>query len=450
MNTSECDICVEKYNKTNRAKVICICEYEACRSCIKTYLLDKKEETHCLNCKVKWDRNFMSKNFERTFMSKIYKNHREEILFERELGMLEATQPYVEREIKIEKLKLKMEELRISYENEMKMLEKEYVELTNCSKIERKKFIRKCPNNNCHGFLSSGLKCELCDFFACSECREITGKTTDERNKHKCNNEIVESIKMLEKDSKPCPKCASMTFKIIGCNQMFCVECHTPWDWSTGKIENGQIHNPHYIEYLAKQNKGTAPRNPLDVICGREIDNNLMIELMKIFPRKLKKDWYEVTNSLGQLVYYNYKTHTMSLNFPFEELKDVDFVDIAREIIHIRSVERPRFQETDYLEKNMQLRIAYMRNKLDKETFKSYIQKKEKDNEKKREISNLLDMYINCMTDIFYRFLDDPKKEKTIKVEIEKLRVYTNNCFFSIGKSFNSKIYEISKDFVFK
>jgi hypothetical protein len=208
------------------------------------YLLSKTEDAHCMSCKVGWDRVFMADNFEKTFMAKGCRDHREQILIEREMGMLQATQPYVEREIKLEKLELARNELRIKYENDLRNLQDEYQAVSGNTTVERKKFVRKCPNGDCHGFLSSGLKCELCENFACSDCREVTGKTTEEREAHTCNSEIVESVKFLEKDSKPCPKCASMTFKIIGCSQMFCVECHTPWDWNSGRIVTGQIHNP--------------------------------------------------------------------------------------------------------------------------------------------------------------------------------------------------------------
>lgn len=98
----ECQICIEKYNKTNRARVKCTCGFECCRQCAKTYLLDRHEDPCCMSCKTKWNRKFLVDNFEKVFMAKTYKNYREDLLFERELGMLQGTQPYVEKQIKIE------------------------------------------------------------------------------------------------------------------------------------------------------------------------------------------------------------------------------------------------------------------------------------------------------------------------------------------------------------
>lgn len=406
---SDCNICAEKFNKNNRTKITCHCEFEVCRSCGKIYILDKIEDAHCMNCKIKWDRKFMADNFDKTFMSKSYRDHREQILIEREMGMLQATQPYVEREIKLEKLNVAMIRLRINYENDMKILQdKIQVASGSSATVEHKKFIRKCPNGECHGFLSSSLKCKLCENYSCSDCREITGKKTEERDAHTCDPQIIKSVKLLEKDSKPCPKCASLTFKSTGCNSMWCIECHSSWNWISGKIETGTIHNPEYFDWLKKQNK-QVPRNPLDFICGREIDNIFIMQLSKT-----KKN----------------------------------FVEIARNIIHISHVEILRFQVGNRLEDNLQMRIDFMRNKIDKKDLKKKIQKKEKENEKKLEISNVLNMYKNCMTDIFYRLMAD-SEQNTIKNEMNALRIYVNESLKRISNTYNCKTYEINKNFVF-
>lgn len=445
-----CNICIEPYNKTSRAKVVCRCSFEACRACIKTYFLDRSEDASCMSCKIGWDRGFLSQNLEGTFMSKDYKIHRENLLIEREMGMLQATQPYVEREIKMERLKLEIEELRIKYHRDLQILEDEYASISISSTVERKKFIRKCPNGYCHGFLSSGLKCELCENFACSNCREVTGKTTMQRDAHVCNPQIVESVKFLEKDSKPCPNCASLTFKIHGCHSMWCVECHSSWNWVSGKIENGAIHNPEYFDWL-KNKTGTVPRNPLDIVCGREIDNNFVSNLIGTYPIKLARHWVATVDMRGRPLYYNRQTNQRTSICPYKDgiKPDNNFGEIARNIIHIRHVEVARFQAPDRLQDNLQMRIDFMRNKIEKEDFKKRIQKKEKDNDKKREINNVLGMYINCMTDIFYRLINNPKEKDNIKNEMEELRKYVNESFKRISTTFNCKAYEINKDFVF-
>lgn len=448
MSSNICNVCAEPFNKSKRAVVKCMCDFECCRQCAKTFLLGRVEDACCMSCNVGWNRKFMAENFEKTFMTRQYKDHREEVLIERELGMLQATQPHVEREIRIEKLQEEIRQWREEYIRKLHKLEGELMDLMHGEITERKKFVRKCPNGECHGFLSSALKCELCECWACGDCREVKGFSTEEKESHECNKDILESVKLLEKDSKPCPNCASLTFKTIGCNSMWCVECHASWNWVSGKIESGTIHNPEYFDWLKKQ-KGTIPRNPLDVQCGREIDNNFIIRLLGIFPRDIKNGWKEVRNWRGEYEYQKYNGLRQS-TFPFKSNStNENFAEIARNIIHIRHVEIPRFQAPDRLQNNLQIRINYMRNKIKKEEFKKIIQKKEKENEKKREINNILGMYMNCMTDIFYRLTAKPKQKDTINIEMEALRKYVNESLARVSSTYNCKKYEINKEYIF-
>lgn len=66
----------------------------------------------------------------------------------------------------------------------------------------------------------------------------------------------------MEKDTKPCPKCASMIFRISGCNDMWCTVCHTSFDWVSGQIIiNRHIHNPHMVDWVREHgeiNNGRA------------------------------------------------------------------------------------------------------------------------------------------------------------------------------------------------
>ena len=402
-----CNICAEKFNKSSRALVKCNCDFECCRSCFKTYILSKTDDSSCMSCKIVFDRKFLTDNLEKSFINKTYKLHREDVLFNRELGMLQATQSYVEKEIKIEKLRLEIKLLNETYFTKLKLLENElYSVQSKDDSIYKKTFVRKCPNGECLGFLSSSLKCELCECWACANCRESKG-TTVEKNNHICDKNILENVIFMEKDAKPCPKCSSMISKVSGCMQMWCVECHTTFDWTTLKISTGPIHNPEFFAYQLKNN--TLQRNPLDIQCGRELDHHFIQNLKLI--------------------------------------KNDPLFEVCRQVIHIRFIEQPRFHNENRLNENLQLRIDFMRNKIDKNTFKVNIQKKEKDFVKKTELSNVLAMYVTCMTDLFYRL--NFKSYNSIKTEMNVLRNYTNECLNRISYSYNCVNYTIDDKFIF-
>lgn len=132
---------------------------------------------------------------------------------------------------------------------------------------ERKTFVMKCQVNECKGFLSQAYKCGLCSKFTCSHCY------MPKEENHECNPDNVASTKMIKEETRPCPKCSTRIYKIDGCDQMWCTDCRTAFSWKTGAIVNGNIHNPHYYEYL-RNTQGSVPRadqpyNP----CGEVMDN---------------------------------------------------------------------------------------------------------------------------------------------------------------------------------
>jgi hypothetical protein len=189
--------------------------------------------------------------------------------------------------------------------------------------------------------------------------------------------------------------------------------CGTAFCWNTGKIET-QIHNPHYFEYLRKTNNGFVERNPNDIICGRELDNN--------FVRMLSNKSYTSNNIL----------------------------EITRNIQHIRFMVLPKYTPRDRHQGNLDLRIKYMRKAIDKTKMKMLIQRREKENMKKREITNVFNMFINSMIDILYRFyyeVNSINLQNVFLKEMNSLREYTNICFENIFKTYKCSEFYIGTNF---
>ena len=120
------------------------------------------------------------------------------------------------------------------------------------SNTEIKKTLKTpCPNNDCRGFLSSENECPLCNSKVCETCMNVK-----EDEEHKCNNDDIQTVKLIKKNTKNCPNCNVSIHKTEGCDQMWCVKCHTTFSWNTLKIKNGEvIHNPEYIQYIKNEVK---------------------------------------------------------------------------------------------------------------------------------------------------------------------------------------------------
>jgi hypothetical protein len=96
--TTECQICFEKYNKSNHAPIKCTsCDFEACRQCHATFILDPSNVTpNCMNCHRELQREFLVEKFTQKFVTQDWKKHREQIIFQRERALLPTRQPVAE------------------------------------------------------------------------------------------------------------------------------------------------------------------------------------------------------------------------------------------------------------------------------------------------------------------------------------------------------------------
>lgn len=272
-NVPCCFICVEPFNKSTRSVIKCKCDYTSCKTCVKQYLVSQSQDPHCMNCKVEWDQKFMTDNFDSKFISTEFKKYRENILFERELGMMPQTQILVDNEIQIEKFLSEIRKLQIEesiIQDKIKDLYLRIYDINfNKDKLVKREFVRQCPNGECRGFLSTNLKCNICEKWACGDCREVKGDTRDAE--HICNPDTVESIKALGKEMKECPKCSYKISKIDGCFAkdtpilMYNGSCKMAQDIKIGDILVGDDGNKRIVQdtvsgldemYEIKQNNG--------------------------------------------------------------------------------------------------------------------------------------------------------------------------------------------------
>jgi hypothetical protein len=393
-------------------------------------------------CAKEWSRKFLRENFTNTFLTSKYKEHLEDILFDQEKSLLPATQPLVEEKKAKKALKKQIKDLSLLIEDlytQKEDLERQLqygITRSPEENKERATFVRQCPANGCRGFLSSQWKCGICEQWSCPECHELKGFTRDSH--HTCDPNNIKTAKLLEKDSKPCPKCQSLIFKISGCDQIWCTQCHVAFSWKTGKLEK-HIHNPHFYEWQRKNGGGNAPRNHADIECGRELTHytvSRMLDLAKKYPHLYKVNQHKHTKMYSK--------------------KIIEISDIIRNIIHNTTQELPRFQ-TDYVVRNQDLRIKYLEGLITEYEFKLLIQRNDKKNRKNTEISQVLQLANTTVTDIVYRLIDnldkardDPPNIDLFLREIEEIIKYCNDIFKDIAFTYNTVQYKFSNIFMFE
>lgn len=439
-----CSICVEKYNKTNHRKIQCIhCDGVYCKKCMETYMLNELSDPKCMMCQHELSNDFLVANMTSSFLNNTFKKHRETILMDREKCLMPHTQEHVKYEIKIrnmsEEVKTEAEEIKKMKQKiiqlEKSILQKNRrisrwlfnheIDETDNDKHESSSssnFIHCCPVENCKGFLSTQWKCGICEVKVCNRCNNI--KTSDN---HECNEDDVKTIEMLRKDTKPCPSCGCMIHKIHGCDQMWCVQCKTPFSWKNGKIEKGVVHNPHYYEWQRQTNNGIAPRVPGDIQDGcLDIRYYDVVNMRRILST-IFEDTTQCSNALRTITTY-------------QQL-----------INHTKYYEIRRYVTNDSIEKaNVDLRIKYMLNELDENKWKVLLQQREKKKKKNIEIHQIMDMFINVGSDLFKNIFLQCKTPLHIKnscLELDALIKHVNKSFLKIKEKYNNKVpYIIQRD----
>lgn len=404
----ECEICC--FSK--KSVFSCpYCDYNACTQCCERVILDSINDPSCVSCKKAYSSDFFHETFTNVFITKKYKAHREQILYEKEKSLLPATQVEVERRLKKQAIEQKMRDIRAQIDQlkgEMMKCKDELwvLESKTEEKSERREFVCQCPSNDCRGFLSTRYKCSICGIQACSDCREIKRENED----HKCDPNTLETIKELQKTTRSCPNCQTRIFKIEGCDQMWCTQCNVAFCWRTGKIEKGIIHNPHYFEYM-RRNGQDAPRNPHEVRCG----GLPRTDVLKYFTSKKKQE---------------------------------KATEIYRTVNHLRDVNLRVLPTHVDNQSNLELRVDFMMKTIDENAFKTKLQRKEKDRLKKLEQRDIIEMYCNVVQDLFIAFETDMKnptknREKSIDEFFsaeQQIRKYSFESYDKLNRKYKSDV----------
>lgn len=435
MEAMQCIICFDKYTETKRRPVVCpYCHHYACAPCQKTCLLSSSSDPRCFHCKQTWSRQFLVDSFDKMFVLQKYKSHREKVLLEREKSMVPATQPqYVnyklhkqlvdtmdQRAIEIHELKQTIRKLTEENANDdarARRIKQSNYQSDGCRRQENgdsetraKKpkltYVKKCPHAECRGYVSSNGICGTCETKVCMECGELASEG------HECKEEDVATAKLLERDTKSCPSCSTPIYRIAGCDQMFCTQCHTAFSWKTGAIETNHIHNPHYYEWMRDTGRH-IPRERGDVPCGEYIS---VYDLQRVVKAA------DANEELGHRIseWHRLITHVEQ-----------------NQVRHLRR----KMQQTP--DSNLDLRLQYLSNEITEEDWKTRLQRREKLRQKNNDLYLTFDMFVTAGKDIM-RKIQVPsvvRKEDISGVcdELDALKDYTENSLKGIWESYKNK-----------
>lgn len=318
----ECSVCYEKYNKQNHKEVQCFhCEKSSCSSCIQRYLVETTTDPKCLHCNIKWDRRFMINNLTKKFCNTDYRHYRRSMIYERNKCFLPTISSILGEKEKLKELDNQIVDFKKQLEILMEERGRQFMNIINLEEnfiqgrevnIENKKNNinnRPCITENCLGFLGGDGICPICKYKTCLSCNI---KIDDNKETHECKKEDKEQWEYLKKTTKPCPSCQVRIFKISGCDQMWCTNCHNAFSWSRGTIEKGTIHNPHYYDWVFNNEQIERTEN----INEGECNENILPDLYRLRSILLIKKFHP--KEIGKVM------------------------DIHRHLIHLKEIEIPK------------------------------------------------------------------------------------------------------------
>jgi hypothetical protein len=431
----DCIVCCEVINGHNKPIECCFCDFTACTRCTERYLLNIHDDAHCMSCRKGWDTGVLNKCMTNTFLSTKFRQHRKDTLLDREKSLLPQTQPDVARCIADRERKALIDNLT----ERKKLIRLEVVEIDkNIRDIQRSgnivretgldggRMTRKCPIENCRGFLAGNWMCGICETQICKECNEEKG------DEHVCDQNNVETMKLLKKDSKPCPSCGTIITKIDGCDQMWCTQpsCHAAFSWRTGQKVFGIIHNPHFIQFSMEN--GTNDRNPMDLPCGG------LPNIVDYFNNVRR--YSEAVSKLPG------KDFTNPFTLPIRCMR------------HIMVEELNHYNVTDVRDLNADLRVRYLMNEITDNGMASTVINRDTARAKKKAFHDIVVMTLHTGTDItnvLNALISDRGKPYSVTaiddqlLTMKKLRQYANSQFKRVGDLYKCKYPRIDMSWEF-
>jgi hypothetical protein len=371
-----------------------------------------------MHCQVAFKYEHICDEFPKTFWQKEYKKHRETMLFDMERAQCVATLPYVQMvheqdairddlravndEIKRLRRLLQLN-IRRQVELNRRFVNLDPMHVTRAAP-QTAEYHTPCNTPDCRGFVTKKEpQCACCKQRTCHNCHQTVEPDPD--TEHECKADDVATVQELRRNSKQCPECRVNISKIDGCDQMFCVSCHTAFSWNTGQRVTGPIHNPHYFEVRAQLGANFPVRNGGEGVCD---------------------------DALPDVRYFR---NTLS-----QETITRDSETTLRYATHIRQVTIPELRANGAREysfrTNLRNRVAWMLKQRSDDEFKLILYRNDKKSRFHSELLALFQMYVNVIGTLYNNIVVE--RSMRSYPDVQMLKRYTREQLLAIKGRYNS------------
>lgn len=458
-----CDICAETLNKTSHRPVECprhACRRVACASCVERYLLGLMSVTagQCMHCRVEYDPMWLRRVMTASFMSGPYKRHREHVMLEHEKSLIPRTMPIIESSRRLQSLQEEENALKA----EMTRLRRRMVETGAQIRTVRRQhardlraidthgpppeateeeegggratlhYLRPCAREDCPGYVNSRTgHCAACDGTTCVKCNiplplPQEGQEAAAAPPHECLQVDMDQWNLIRSSTRPCPGCRTRITKATGCDQMWCPQCHTAFRWSTGEIERGAIHNPHYYEWMfgGRAPAALAADGANDQVC---VQNPGQLPGIHTVRRVLE--------------------HTKANGAEGNETRlNPIITTFHQKLTHFHHTVIPTMRnnvgsEEGFRRRKTEQRLLYLTHKMSKEVFQAQLFRLDKAHRKAMEYNRILETFGVLAAEAFHGFCRNPTTTKKDLVDtLTQIRTLSEEGVRDINSCYKSHL----------
>lgn len=379
------------------------CSFECCRDCLLAYAFSISSKIRCVNneCGKILSPSNVRRNCDKMwFITSGYLTHINRLFIDSQISKFPQDMVHIPKIKELNKIESKVQngESSIEYLRMLNEICYEIISSSGTSKDSSKKelplYIQGCPVKGCIGLINENYVCAVCNVKICCDCRVIL---VDD---HTCDPDVVKTVGLIKSDTKPCPKCVTLIYKIEGCDQMFCTNCNTAFSWQYGTIETGTIHNPHYFEWVF--NNPDAAKNSYNLLIINRIYNTIINS-----PYTFSND-FKTYGLMSILMYVSDER----MNHPENNTNAYDYLLLKR--------------------------LEYLSNSITREKFESDVtlnrQHTTSECARLRLVKMIHDILCEPVLDLYYTLTDKDGDKKIIEEfmdQLSKVRLYINETIIN-------------------